>query len=189
MSISATKPAPFHKGPNSRTLADTSPASPACSYAIRVAGASFACYSFGAMVRIRLLFVWLLLAALPIQGFAAASMLYCAMERTAISQTVVDGKIGQERRDAAPAAAHEMAASMGSPDLSTAGPDSSAMAQDDQGMQGHGCSVCAFSCQAVFIVDVDLVLPTSPPPSVEPTFDVARAATRATTVPDKPPRA
>lgn len=144
------------------------------------------------MFRIRLLLAWLLLAALPIQGFAAASMLYCAMEKmekTAVSQTAVHGKMGQERRDAAPAAAHGMAVSMGSPDQSMAGPDSGSRTHGDQGMQGHGCSVCAFSCQAVAIVGLDLVPQTSSPPSVEPTSLVSRVVTRATTVPDKPPRA
>lgn len=141
------------------------------------------------MFRIRLLLAWLLLAALPIQGFAAASMLYCAMERTAISQTAFDGKMGQERRDAAPSAAHDMAASMGSADQSMAGSESGAMTHGDQGMQGHGCSVCAFSCQSAAMMGLDSVPQASSPPSVEPTSPVARVVTRAITVPDKPPRA
>ena len=141
------------------------------------------------MFRIRLLLAWLLLAALPIQGFAAASMLFCAMERTSISQTAVGGKMDQGRRDAAPAAAHDMAASMSSPDQSMAGPVSGSTTHGDQGMHGHGCSVCAFSCQAAAIVGFDPVPQTSPTPSVEPTSLVARVATRAITVPDKPPRA
>ena len=134
------------------------------------------------MFRIRLLLAWLLLAALPIQGFAAASMLYCSIERTAISQTAGDGQMGHDSRDAAPGAAHDMAASMGASDQSMAGSDSGAMEQGAQGMQGHGCSVCAFSCHAVVIVGLDLVLRTSPPPSVEPTSFVALVATRVSSV-------
>ena len=111
------------------------------------------------MFNIRLLLAWLLLAALPIQGFAAASMLYCAMERAAISQTVSDGQTGHELRNATPTAFHDMTASMGLSDQSMAGPNAGSMAHGDQGMQGHGCSVCAFSCQAAAVVSLDLVPP------------------------------
>lgn len=146
------------------------------------------------MSRIRLLLAWLLLAALPIQGFAAASMLFCGMERAAVSQAAVDGQRGHDSGSAAPAAAaRDMAASMADgmrpDDQATASPDAGKVARGDQGMQGHGCSVCALSCQVVAIVGLDPGSQTSPSQSAKPTSPVARVATRATTVPDKPPRA
>ena len=128
------------------------------------------------------------MAALPLQGFAAASMLFCGVE-PAISQTVSDGHAGHEHRDAAPTQAHDHAAhGRGSQDHAKADPGSSNPAQG-QDKQGHGCPVCAACCHVVAIGGFESFPQTSPLPSVEPTSLVVRVATRTATVPDKPPRA
>lgn len=141
------------------------------------------------MIKIRLFLAWLLLAALPLQGFAATSMLFCGIERTAILQTASDGHMGQERRDATLAMTMDQAAGNQALGHAMAGPDAGKTAQGDKGMQWHGCSVCAFSCQSAAMVGLDSVPQASSPPSVEPSLIVARIVTRAITVPDKPPRA
>jgi hypothetical protein len=142
------------------------------------------------MLRLRLLLAWLLMAALPLQGFAAASMLFCGVERGAVSQAAGDGHASHQHGDA-PTSAHDHAAhGHGSQDHhAKADTGSGSAPQADQDPQGHGCPVCASCCQVVGIGGFEPFPQTSAPPGVEPSSPVVRVATRTTTVPDKPPRA
>lgn len=141
------------------------------------------------MSRIRLLLAWLIMAALPLQGFAAASMLLCGVERGAISQPAGHGGVAHEHPDAAPTPAHDhVGHGHGSQDHADAHPGSSKTAQG-QDKHGHGCPVCASCCQGVAIGGFEPFPLASPLPSAEPVSPVASVTTRAATVPDKPPRA
>lgn len=140
------------------------------------------------MGKFRFLFAWLLMAALPLQGFAATSMLFCGMERMTMSQTSSGSRTAYEPNDRADVVMQDIAVSMDSQIQTMAGPDAGTMAQVHHKMQGHGCSVCAFSCQLVVIALIDRVPNASSPLSIEPEHPVVRVVTRSTSVPEKPPR-
>ena len=163
------------------------------------------------MSRLRLFLAWLVLAALPLQGFAAATMLFCGMEQAArVSQG--GGSDGhQERRHAGsrPASAvnahahaahaHESHghAAQGHLTKQAANADPAADAtatagqgqQDGQGQQAHSCPVCASCCHLVAVSGFEAFPQVAAPPGARPGHPALRVSTRTATVPDKPPRA
>ena len=131
------------------------------------------------MSRIRLLLAWLVMAALPLQGFAAASMLFCGMEQTARVSQVGDGHADHRHSDEVNSAvAHDHAAH-----------GHGASHKHAQDKQGHGCPVCSACCHVVAVGSFEAFPETSPPPGAEPSSPIFRVQTRTATVPDKPPRA
>ena len=142
------------------------------------------------MSRIRLVLAWLLITALPLQGFAAASMLFCGAEFAVTSHTSGDGHVGHAHDEAALAGAHDHAShGHASQGHAKAGNDSGKAAKADPDKQGHACPVCASCCQVAAVSNFEPFPQTVAPPSVEPSSAVVRVATRVATVPDKPPRA
>lgn len=141
------------------------------------------------MVRIRLLLAWLLMAALPLQGFAAASMLFCGVERAAVSQAAADGHVSHEHGDVSIAVHDHAAHGHGFQDQAKADTGAGSATQADQDQQGHGCPVCASCCQVVAIGGFEPFPQTTLAPSIELSSPIVRVVTRTATVPDKPPRA
>lgn len=131
-------------------------------------------YDPGPMFRFRLLLAWLVMAALPLQGFAAVSMLFCGVERAAAAH---DHSSHRHATTGHSASEHTNA-------------DSGAGAKADQEPQGHACAACA-SCYPVVAVGgfEPIARSTAAPPGVAPSAPLVRVATRTTPVPDKPPRA
>ena len=135
------------------------------------------------MIRLRFLMLWLLMAAVPLQGLAAASMLYCGM-------------------GAQHGAAHSMAvaATLG-PDPTSHGHDHErdhgAMAKAEKSADGqqqlpgaeHECSVCAACSKAVAITTVASNVGAMPLPQAELAEPFVLIQRRSAPVPDKPPRA
>ncbi len=126
---------------------------------------------------LRLLFAWLLIAAVPMQGFAAASMLLCGA--------------GSEHQHTAQASeAHDHAAMhshLGEADLSHAhdahpAPDASPDAD-------HTCSICAACCNGMALVGLNHMATVAPAPQAQLAEPFVLIHTRAAPVPDKPPRA
>ncbi len=143
------------------------------------------------MSRFRLFLAWLVLAALPLQGFAAATMLFCGMEQTTSAAQVggSDGNHGHTHAAVALKAGHDHAAH----GHATAG-DSKAktVTGDDSGSQdktSHSCPICASCCHVVAVGGFEAIPQVSAPPSFEPTHPTPRVVTRTASVPDKPPRA
>jgi hypothetical protein len=118
------------------------------------------------MSRLRLLFAWLLLAALPLQGFAAATMLFCG---TGASASHHDHSMHAHTH----AATGERAADAGSEPVDAA----------------HSCGVCASCCHSVAITEFTPFAAFVPLPQVHAAEPFVLIHARAASVPDKPPRA
>ena len=123
----------------------------------------------------RLLVAWLVLAALPLQGMAAASMLYCDQAAAAVAAAAVH----EEHADPDPGH-HQAAAHDGH---STGHADAAGAGHGD-----HKCPICAL-CQVVAIPETTPVLPWADSPSAELPQPRVLALTRAPPRPAKPPRA
>ncbi|MEJ8859503.1 DUF2946 family protein [Variovorax robiniae] len=128
------------------------------------------------MSLIRALFVWAVMLAVPFQGYAAASMLYCATTETPLSESIA----------AAAMASHDHH------DHSSAAPEAGADHHHDQGASddgsAHKCGTCG-ACHTVALTSaLPAILPGSLPSAdlAEPFIAVAELAPR---VLDKPPRA
>ena len=135
------------------------------------------------MLRFRVLLAWLVMAVLPLQGFAAASMLFCGTAPAArVSQA--HGHDGHEGHPH-----HAPAASTAGHDHAAHGHAAADPASADQDKQGHACAVCASCCQVVAVGGFNALARTGDAPSVQPPHPMIRVVTRTTSVPDKPPRA
>ncbi len=133
--------------------------------------------------------MWLLLLALPLQGFAAATMLNCGPNH----HQMWEASIGT------PAAAHEHSghADHQHPmDRADPGPTAASSAPDDAGspVQQLGdltqfkCSACAACCMGAALPTAALTF-QSPPPTVAPGVSVlASHVGFLTDGPDRPPR-
>jgi hypothetical protein len=134
------------------------------------------------MSRVRVFLLWLMMLAVPFQGYAAASMALCAQQQTGASVAVVDSHAVHQ----APAAAVEHAAHHH---------DAMAQADSDGASASHAhgdgvakCSSCV-ACHAVALTDVtQAALPHALPQAdlAEPASAIAKLASD---VLDKPPRA
>lgn len=135
----------------------------------------------------RVLLAWLVMAAIPLQGLAAASMLYCGMGAHHGSEAVV-------------ATVH-----------SPASPDRGVEARHDHSKHGHGvpveartivddgqprlpdaahkCGVCASCCHSVALTEFPQTVVFTPLPQAEPAEPFVLIHARASLVPDRPPRA
>ena len=137
------------------------------------------------MPRFRHLLLCLMMLALPLQGFAAASMLYCGMgaDHDAKAQTEVNSNH------------HQMADVMGmqhehgqhdntvqavkqSPDNTKQLPDST-----------HKCGVCAACCSVIAIADFPPTLEVQPSPKADLAEPFVLIYAVPSRLPDKPPRA
>lgn len=143
------------------------------------------------MPRLRLLLAWLLMAALPLQGMAAASMLFCgskAAGQMAQSEShhghhAVAGEHGSHAHGGQ--SSHSQSDATGHAD---AGMDH-VPAGDEGAAQGHSCPICASCSQAQAVGGFDPLPLASPAPATGPVQAAVRVASRALTLPDKPPRA
>ena len=129
------------------------------------------------MSRIRLLFAWLVLAAIPLQGFAAASMLYCGMgpRHEAVAQVQV-----------APAGHHDHASHSHGQVVKV---EKTADGKSQLPDASHKCGVCASCCHSAAIIESVRVLAIAPLPQAEAAALLVPIHPRPSQVPDKPPRA
>lgn len=122
------------------------------------------------MTRLRMFLACILLAALPLQGYAAAAMLYCGPAAAAA--------MAAESHDAGHAA-HSHGAH-GSNDS-----HEEAAASD----AAHGCSVCAACSHSVALAETAHRVASPALPQLSDTRAPYAFPTRPAPVPDKPPRA
>lgn len=127
-------------------------------------------------VRLRLLLVWLMLAAVPLQGFAAASMLFCAAATH-----------GVEVQSPQPVSAgphdHFRHSHKGEP---VAGKTQGA----DQLADGaHTCGVCASCCHSTAITEFPPIGALAAAPQAQLDDPLVAIHSRPAPVPEKPPRA
>lgn len=136
------------------------------------------------MSRFRLFLAWLIVAAIPLQGLAASSMLFC----------------GPGQHPAQVAAAHADLHSPGGPASkghdhsghSHAG-DVQAKKTDSAGKKlpgaAHKCAVCASCCNLVAITEFPSLATFAPAPQADLAEPFVLIHARPSQVPDKPPRA
>lgn len=135
------------------------------------------------MIVFRRLCLWLLMLALPLQGLAAASMLFCGgktSERSAAPAPAAHQ--GQHRHDAGHGHSGHHSASA-DVDLAAVGADAGSPPD------GHKCNMCAYCGHAVAL---DLFPPTvefGEPAHTSPPHRTVLIPAMAVLVPDKPPRA
>lgn len=136
------------------------------------------------MPYLRLLLAWIVMFAIPIQGFAAATMLYCGPGMAHQGQAAV-----AEHRHPAGTPAHEHAQAK---PKAKAGPDTGALKLSD-GLGApnlmHKCGVCAACCNAVAIAQTPVSVAPEMAAYAEPGGPPTAAYSRPSLVPDKPPRA
>lgn len=136
------------------------------------------------MLRFRTLLLWLMVLALPLQGFAAASMLFCGAGASSSSDLVL----------ASPAMAHHAADNsgvqqkhfrhMGMTDASRQSPD----VQKHFGAT-HKCGACAACCSAVWINELPVTAAAEPPPPSDLFEPIVLIQVVTSPLPEKPPRA
>jgi hypothetical protein len=141
------------------------------------------------MARLRMLLAWLLLLAIPLQGLAAASMMYCGPAPQAAQAHQLQSAHEHEHghghdADATSASAyyhakHDQVAS----DAGQHPAGTSSAADGD-----HKCSLCA-ACQVVGISDSPHTSAFSAAPQIPWVESFIPVHSRPTAVPDKPPRA
>ncbi|MDY0977244.1 hypothetical protein SOM61_19980 [Massilia sp. CFBP9012] len=127
---------------------------------------------------VRLLFVWLMLLAIPFQGIASAAMLACAHDAPQGTQQTAHATTAHH--DAASSPCHEMQDQ--APDTA---PD---LAQDAHDHDGS-CSACAACCMGAAMAPAAGVAP--PPPSLATALLVTatgRLAAVDLALPERPPR-
>lgn len=131
------------------------------------------------MSRLRLLFAWLVLVAVPLQGFAAASMLYCGTgpRHDAVAQVQVQS-VSAGQHDHSSHGHGKVVKVEKSADGQSKLPDSS-----------HKCGVCASCCHSAAITETVRVLAMAPLPQAEVTALFVAIHPQPSPVPDKPPRA
>jgi hypothetical protein len=131
------------------------------------------------MAWFRVLFAWLLLLAIPVQGLAAASMLYCAGHGSEVSNIA-------DHVRTAESAVHEHTAHLHSDVASGQNVVEDAEQLADA---GHTCGVCASCCSSIAVanptVTVQITLPLMAP--FQPL--TASVAALPVSAPERPPRA
>ena len=151
----------------------------------RLRGASRRVNIPSSMVIVRLIVAWVLMAALPLQGFAAATMLMC--DHGAISVQAANGELaahghhhpgGQENGGFPQASA---------PDTAEHAHGGQHLAVDMQD-KVHACGICASCCHVVGLSHAPSPMPSVDSPSAELPQTQFRILTRASPRPDKPPR-
>ena len=139
------------------------------------------------MSRIRLFLVCLVMTAVPLQGFAAASMLFCGVDNgDAVAHFSVAPSGHQEHHGSTAPEGHDhsMHSHLAQTGMKTM-PDAGKQAPDTS----HACGVCASCCTAVAIAEIPRALAFAPPPHSHSAEPFILIQSRPSPVPDKPPRA
>ena len=127
----------------------------------------------------RLVIAWLVMAALPLQGMAAASMLFCGQA----AHTTMAAQGPDEH------ASHTLGGSDHAHNGHVDAQASPAGAGEATADDGHACPICASCSNLVALSETpSLGLPAEIPAS-RPSHGASRVLTREASTPDKPPRA
>ncbi|MDM0002011.1 hypothetical protein QTI24_25630 [Variovorax sp. J22P240] len=124
------------------------------------------------MSRVRVFLLWLVMLAVPFQGYAAASMALCGTPEPAMKTAMASHDHAAHHHDAA----------------SHADDDSRANTSHAHADTSHKCSTCV-SCHAVALTSDTQVAPAHVLPQADLAEPASAKATFASRVPDKPPRA
>ncbi len=137
------------------------------------------------MSTLRLIVAWLVMAAVPLQGLAAASMLFC--DQGAVAAAAVHQE--HAGHDHHHAYGHEAGA-----DSAWQAHDSAQQAHGSKAPSGeqadadHACPICASCCQVVALSEAPSISAPADSPSAHLPQPRVPALTRASPRHDKPPR-
>ena len=144
---------------------------------------------------VRILVVWLLTLALPVQGFAAATMLHCAGGHHDSAAAVTAGGHDHATHMHAPDAVGgmpDMAYSYDefAPRAASVEPErtSNPAATKHPKVVLSKCSACAVCCAVAYLPSAVLAFPPSLPAEMPATFESQAPAAFFTDGPDRPPR-
>ncbi|MDP3762270.1 MAG: hypothetical protein Q8R01_17330 [Ramlibacter sp.] len=141
------------------------------------------------MLRFRLLLAWLLLAALPLQGWAAATMLFCGpAQRAAVVAKAPPHGEAVSHHDMH-AAHHDMQAVHAQHHMDTGHAGSAGDGAQPVADGSHTCGVCAACCHGVALAQTQQWPAASPAPRADLIEPLVAVVARPSPVPDKPPRA
>lgn len=156
----------------------------------KVMQTSFLFHSFytSAMVsRVRTALMWLLLLALPLQGFAAATMVNCGPNHHRMASAVTAEMPDTHEHAGAGQHHHSMEATADHHDAASNGSDAPSVHHIDKLMK-FKCSACAACCMGAAMptaaVTIKAFPPAMAPDSIVPTAHVGFV----TDGPDRPPR-
>jgi hypothetical protein len=138
------------------------------------------------MLRLRLILAWLVMAALPLQGWAAASMLFCGPASQAAVHSKAHAAKADEGHQGLHAGHHDMHAAHTQHQADSGGAEDGAPPVADS---GHTCSVCAACSHGIALAQTPRWPTVSPPPAADIAEPLAAVLARPSPVPDKPPRA
>ena len=125
--------------------------------------------------------LWLMMLALPVQGFAAASMLYCG---TGAAHHAVQTQPMPAPHHGAGTQAH-VHDEVGMPgDHAEQAQDTAAQLPD----AAHKCGVCASCCNLIAIADVRVPITASATPPTQYLEPLVQAYAAPSRLLDKPPR-
>jgi hypothetical protein len=138
---------------------------------------------------VRLVIAWLVMAALPLQGLAAGSMLFC--DQASHSTAAPGERHDHAAHEHAPGAqaAHEHAIHADDMASRLSQQDDGAQADHAQAQSGHACPICASCCNLVALSETPTLSVGGASPMAPPLQGPARVVTRVAPAPDKPPRA
>ena len=129
------------------------------------------------MLRLRALLLWLFMLALPLQGYAAAAMVYCALPGPATAAAAPDHADSHDHANHDHGTAMQHARHDGADPGASGDPD-----------EFHKCSTCA-ACHASAMVGALPQLPLDERPRADLAEPFDPPANPSLRVPDKPPRA
>ena len=131
------------------------------------------------MLQIRLLFAWLVLAAIPLQGFAAASMLYCGLGSGHKAQVHSQLPMSDHHDHADGAHSHPKVGKV----------EKSAGDEVQLPDASHKCGVCASCGHSAAMTETPRSLAVTLMPHARAAAPAVAIHPRPSSVPDKPPRA
>jgi hypothetical protein len=138
------------------------------------------------MSRFRLFLAWLIVAAIPLQGLAASSMLFCGMGQHHAPTQPVAPQADMDARGNTASAGHDHS-------KHSHVSDGQAKKTDNAGKKlpgtAHKCAVCASCCNIVAITEFPTLVAFAPVPQAELAEPFVLIHARPSQVPDKPPRA
>ena len=130
------------------------------------------------LARLRLLLTWILMAALPVQGFAAGSMLFCAAATHEVAGSGAQAG-AQHRHD------HSTHTHQAGDGANKGTPTGKAAVADLQ----HQCSLCAACCHSVGITELPAIWQAASVPQADLADPFVLIVSHLAPFPDKPPRA
>jgi hypothetical protein len=138
------------------------------------------------MLRFRLILAWLLLAALPLQGWAAATMLFCGPAQPAAVVAKANAHAHAAAHHDMHTAHHDVQAAHAQHHVDTTDTGSADHGTADG---SHTCGVCAACCNGVALAQTPHWPIISVAPGADPAEPLVAVLVRPSSVPDKPPRA